>query len=535
MVSALPRLFATWHAAEAPDIDVARVEWQELARLVRTTAPLRPFADTSSFAAGVLADVLAARRVLTCTPLPPSHELAGLGELVRDVERFVSEHPGHSLCAQLRKVAAALRDLTVTDSPVATKVAEVLSGYGQGSDGAPEAVLIVPRRGWLNAVRAWLVYEEFDCVDIACPADLRARLVEHRAAVLAGHPATAFSSAFRIPEVAVQVSGWVLTAPPALQVRLVLTADAPPLNLDEPWLLPAPAHPSLHVCDNGPQRNEWLLHDWLEGDATAPVGRAPRPAAAVGEDEMLAVEFHLASGHAMFFHPEVGPRPHVVAVDDETGGVALSTAPISAVTRGALLAVRVGAAPYGQVVSRADAWLQRRRGWTPEKIAEVRGCAAALKVALRSALANIGQAGLHRILAGTLTDEYARVLLHNPLDEMYIAPQRRPGFDALIAAVGARALADRYDDLAAVRTAHQQAGDEIRRELLALLRDRRWVADVDEEGWAVLHAGELGALLLAVATARIDEPMPIARTWLGELVDSNGRRVTTVAAKEGAT
>jgi hypothetical protein len=159
----------------------------------------------------------------------------------------------------------------------------------------------------------------------------------------------------------------------------------------------------------------------------------------------------------------------------------------------------------------------------------------ALKVAPRRALATSGHEALRRQLTRTLTDEYARVLLHNPLDELYIAPQRRAGFDALVAAIGAHNLANRFEDLATVRTAHQQAGEEIRRDLLALLRNRSWVADIDEEGWVVLHAGELGALLLAVVTARLHEPVPVARGWLGGLVESNGRRVTTLVAKEGTT
>lgn len=536
MVSALPSLFATWRAAESPAINVDRVEWPELERLMRVTAALSPFAETSASAASVIADVFAARGVLTCTPLPPSHELAGLGQLIDGMERFVTERPDHSLSALLTPVAAALRDLAVTDSPVATQVAELLCEYGETPQGTPEAVLVVPRRRWVGAVRAWLVREELDCVDVACPADLRARLVSHRAAVVVGHPATAFSSAFRPPEVAIRENGWVLTAPTAPQVRLVLTADAPELDPDEAWLLPAAAHPPLRVYDNGPRRSEPVPHDWIHAlGATAPAQRTPRPAVPASEEQTLGVEIHLASGHAAFFHAEVGPRPHVVAVDDETGAVALSAAPLSTVTRGVVLAVRVGAAPHEQVVSRADAWLRCRRGWSLQKIAEVRGCAAALKVALRRALASTGHTALHRQLTRTLTAEYARVLLHSPLDELYIAPQRRAGFDALVAAVGARDLTDRFDELAAVRTAHQQAGEEIRRDLLALLGNRRWVADVDEEGWAVLHAGELGALLLAVVTARLDEPVPIARTWLGALIDSNGRRVTTLAAKEGPT
>lgn len=529
--------FRTWHVAEAPAIEVLRVTWLELERVQLGAAALRPFADTSSTAADALAGVLAVRRVVTSTPLPPAHELTGLKELTEEVDRFVTERPDHSLGAQLRPLVVALRELAVSGSPVAATVADVLCEFGEDADGRPEAVLVVPRRAWVGDVQTWLASEDIDCVDVACPADLRTRPSTHRAAVLVGHPASAFSSAFRPPEVAGREHGWLLSAPPAPNVRLVLTTDAPPLQQDAIWLLPAGAHPMLHLRDDGPHRAAAVPHDWLNklGAATAPARRTPRPAVAGAEDETQAVEVHLASEHAVFFHTQVGPRPHVVAVDEETGAVALSTAPVSAVTRGVVLAVRVGTAPHQQVVARADAWLHRRRGWSTEKVADARGAAALLKVALRRALVRNGRVALHRQLTQTLTDEYARVLLHDPLDELYIAPQRRDAFDALVTAIGARELTDRFDDLATVRTAHQQAGEEIRRELLALLRDRSWVADVEEEGWAVLQAGELGALLLTVVTERLDEPVSIARSWLGVLVDARGRRVTTLAAKEGTT
>lgn len=537
MVTAPGNVFATWRAAEAPCVDVSRVEWPELERVLRAAAALRPFAGTSSTAASTLTAALAVCRVVTSTPLHPSHDLTMLTALIHDIERFVTDRPDHSLCAQLRPLTAALHGLTTAESPVAARVADMLCEYGETPDGRPEVVLVVPGRTWADPVRAWLASEDFDCIDVASPADLRTRTATHAAAVLLGHPAITFSSAFRAPEVTARETGWMLTAPTAPHVRLVLTADVPPVREDALWLLPAPSHPTLGVRDNGRQRSDPTPHHWLHllDTQAAPARRTPRPAASSSEDETLAVEVQLASAHAVFFHGEVGPRPHVVAVDDETGAVALSAAPLPAVARGVVVAVRVGAAPHEHVVTRADAWLRRRRGWSPEKITEVRGCALTLKTALRRALNTAGHGSLHRLLTRTLTDEYARVLLHNPLDEQYIAPQRRAGFDALVTATGARSIADRFDDLATVRTAHQQAGEDIRRELLTLLRDRHWVADIDEDGWAMLHAGELGAVLLAVVTAHLDESVPIARTWLGQLIDSSGRRVTTLPAKEGMT
>lgn len=533
-MSTLAEWFTTWRTAQQPSISVMRVQWRELERVTATSGALRPFVDTSSTAANILAAVRTARRVLTATPLPPTDPDARLAETLDAVKGFLAEHPDHTLCERLRPLHEALCVLKASSSPVAAQVAEMLCEYGATADGSPEAILIVPRRQWLEPVRGWLVSEGLNCVDIAWPAELRTAPVRHRAAVLVGHPAMAFCSAFKAREAVLREVGWLLTAPVAPVVRLVVPADAPPLRAEDLWLLPAGAQPGLALHDDGPQAREPATHDWLYGlNATRAVRRTPRPAGTPTEDDIRAVEVQMASGHAVFFDPQVGPRPHVVAVDDETGAVALSPAPLTAVTGGVVVAVRDGAAPRAQVTERADAWLARRRGWSRDRITEVRGYAASLKTALRRALAVRGHATLHRELTRTLGDDYARVLLRNPLDELYIAPQRRSGFDALVRAIGASALLDKFDELATVRTAHRQAGEEIRRDLLELLSDRAWVADVDEDGWAVLHAGELGSLLLAVATARLDEPVAVPRTWLGVPIDEAGRRVTLLPAREG--
>ena len=45
--------------------------------------------------------------------------------------------------------------------------------------------------------------------------------------------------------------GWLLTAPVAPEVRVVLTADAPRLRANDLWLLPSAAQPQLVLHDDG--------------------------------------------------------------------------------------------------------------------------------------------------------------------------------------------------------------------------------------------------------------------------------------------
>jgi hypothetical protein len=519
---------AVWRAAEAPAVTVDRLPWPQLEAVTAAAAPLRPAAETSSVAADVLAAVTGSRRVLTCTPLPPDHPLTGVGALSARIAMFLLERPDHSLAGPLRALAATLAELVSAASPVAAWCTDVLSRYGACPDGTPEAVLVVPRRAWTLAVYGWLHEEELTCVDVAAPGRLRAAAGTHAVAVVCGHPATAYSSAFRAPEVAVREHGWLLTAPPADTVCLALPADAPPLDTERLWLLPAPAHPNLPLSDAGPVRpSAPEALEWELPAGTIARRAVPRPQV-TPEEAVRAVEVHLASGHAVFFHGDTGPRPHLVAVD-ETGVVALTTAALSAVMPGAVLAVRAGGAAHEAIWVRAEQWLTERRGWSAERIQEVRDCAMRLKFEVLGALSDRGPDELRAQLARHLPDRYARVLLHNLPDPLYIAPRHRATFDVLVRAVGATDLAGRFEELATVRTAHQQAGELIRRDLVALLTDRGWTAEVEEDGWAALHAGPLGTLLVSAVTARADTPVPVPRTWLGVPIDDRGRRATTFA------
>ena len=139
-MSTLAEWFTTWRAAQQPSISVARVQWRELERVTAAVAALRPFIETSSVAADLLARIIAARRVLTATPLPPTDPVAGLTDLLGVVEQFLAERPDHTLCEQLRPLSEGLCVLKGSSSPVAAQVADVLCEYGATAEGHPEVI-----------------------------------------------------------------------------------------------------------------------------------------------------------------------------------------------------------------------------------------------------------------------------------------------------------------------------------------------------------------------------------------------------------
>jgi hypothetical protein len=153
LVSALTDVFATWESATQPRVDVHRIAWPELDEVLRTAHGLRPFIEMSSAAAQLVGSTVGAGRVLTTTPLTPRHMLVGLDELLVKITYFLRDHPAHSLCEPLQPLVAALDAIRDSASPFAEWFGNVLSEYGEDAHGRPEAIVVVPRRAWVPAVR----------------------------------------------------------------------------------------------------------------------------------------------------------------------------------------------------------------------------------------------------------------------------------------------------------------------------------------------------------------------------------------------
>jgi hypothetical protein len=307
-VTTIGDVFALWRAAEQPTVMVTRLPWPELEAVTNAAIGLRPSVERSTVAAEMLRGALSTRQLLSATPLPPNDGLAGISYLVRRINEFLEGHPGHSLDKSLRALQSSLVALLASSSIVGEWFANVLSEYGEDENGTPEAVVVVPRRAWVQAVRAWLHKEELTCADVMTPGDLRQCCTARKALILAGHPSSSFSSGWKAPDVAIREHGWLFTAPPAGTIRLALTADAPLLDEAALWLAPSQDHPILAIEDHGPRRETPSSHQWVTNtfDATF-VRRTPRQHVDT-DDGVPAIEVVTASRHSIFFNPELGPR-----------------------------------------------------------------------------------------------------------------------------------------------------------------------------------------------------------------------------------
>jgi hypothetical protein len=524
-----PDALAVWATSATPAPLTRRIAWPELAEFSRALAALRELAEASSSVARIFAAAAAARRVLCSTPLPPGHNATGVKTVLAEADQYLTAYPDHVAADAVRRLRQAAAGLSAGPAPLGEWAGEEVSRYGHDDRlDRPEALIIVPRRDLVAPVRTWLAGEELHA-DVLTPADART-CAPYRAMLLAGHPGYTYAGRWREPEVAMRCFGWLLTAPPAATVHIALAGDTPALDENAAWLLPGNEHPSACPTDPGPPLS---ARTW---GAAGPATRVARPPISADPDTILGTPVSLAGQVSVYYHPQLGPRPHAVLLEDDTETLQITAIAIPAVQPGMLLVLRAGLAEHTELVERADRWLADHKGWSSAKVSEARRVIAAIKTALATARRVRGSETVQRTLASHgLDDNYARVLAISPLDEYYICPQRRAGYLALLRTLGLEHYEGHFDALATVRTAHQQAGEQIRRDLLARLgADRAWVEQVDEQGWARVTGDGRGWLLLATVTAVADTALPVPRTLLGVPLDQAGRRIRKVPETGGA-
>jgi hypothetical protein len=520
---------AVWETSSNPALLTRRIDWPELAEFSGAVAALRELAEASSSVARIFAASAAARRVLCSTPLPPGHDATAVKTVLAEADQYLTAYPDHGAADAIRRLRQAATDLAEGPAPLGEWVGEEVSRYGHDDRlDRPEALIIVPRRGLVAPVSAWLAGEELHA-DVLTPTEART-CVAYRAMLLAGHPGYTYASQWRDSQVAMRCFGWLLTAPPAATVHIALPGDTPALDENAAWLLPGNEHPRSLSADPGPPLSP---RTW---GGPAPATRVARPPIRADSDTIQATPVSLAGQASVYYHPQLGPRPHTVLLDDDTEALQITTIAVPAVQPGMLVVLRAGLAEHTDLVERADQWLADRRGWSSAKIKEARQLITAIKIALATARRVRGSETVQRTLASHgLDDDYARVLAISPLDEYYICPQRRAGYLALLRTLGLEHYEGHFDTLATVRTAHQQAGEQIRRDLLARLSaDSGWVEQVDEQGWAGVTGDGHGWLLLATVTAVANTPLPVPRTLLGMPLNQASRRIRRMPERREA-
>lgn len=480
----------------------------------------------------LLEDVATWTRALTGSPLRPGHLALGthgLHSAIGTITASGHESRFHELLSRLADTLARLLD---EPHPAGLVLEDVISRYGApSSEGSrAPAVYLAARHEDVQLCRRWVGEEELD-VEVCSVSGLRSADVRD-ALILLGPPARYVRSPWRPRSEDARVAGWLLTAPPARHVHVLTWPGHPRLEPTASPLLPGAPAPSITIrargaaaAATGPLPASWPTEAvdvqalWASESAPDTGGEAERLARRGSAELVPAIGVRLAGGDVAFFAPEQEPFP--VRATYDLGAVHVAPIDPSSLRPGMTLLFRPARAGLdGELRDRADAILANRFG------SDVPARAAAAKAELKEALRARREARSTDALVtrlGRLLDdpEYARHILISLWHAAYIAPQRKPAYDAL------RTTLDLAPDesgaqwrlLCSLRTALRQAGMALNEDLVdALTETTSWQEDLETTGAASIGSGPLtGHLELRVVTAADARPHNIPRTGLGRL------------------
>jgi hypothetical protein len=462
-------------------------------------------------------------RTLSCSPCSPSATNVGLAELISDCERFCTGHPDHTINVYVVDLKDAVTEVLAHPSPVSDAVeAEVARfSYEQTGPwkGSPEAAIVV--RPDLVESTAGFLREVDLTADVRAPAEVQRE--HHKALIICGSLSLAYSSQWLTRPEAARSFGWLITAPPGDEVTLV-ECDVSHNDLGSVWILGPRNHPGLVVASisSDPQVQEFAPLSFVQADKSRPLPSLDFSFST--EQKRDAFQILLASGRSIYFSPIEGPLPRRIVMD-ETGIESNSRTNPLHVHVNDLLIVRLTGSDHEEIAKRANDILTDG-GWTSLMLDEVRSLVGLLK---DKASAQSFEESRRRMVSAGLSESYARTVLRSIPGDWYIAP-RRDHYEQVIRALGADELQGREDDLSQLRSAHQQAGKDIARELDSLLSSNyRWYDQLTIDGFALLEGGALGDLLVEAVLCQAEEGYRVPLSYLGRAVDGDPPRPVTVA------
>lgn len=502
-----------WEDAAAPIIEVRTPDWPELTQytnalwtLFHVAGDVEQLADTRRIA-------FRAYRYLTSTPLAPGEDVIELDAVVTGCLQFAEGWPLHSGAEPSLALAAAADTLRSAPSVFRSELECVASRFESG-------VLVVPSAHLKTHVRAVLADLELNGVDVATKAELRVSGICYGLAVVIGDPAATYSSMHVPAAHEASRSGWLLTAPQASQVAVLLVAGCQNLDTERCWLLGRGGHPPLRLCNEhgAPISIPATSHHLTTSRVFVTPVLAP---ALTSGTTALAQPVFFVSGRWTFFSDETPPEPRVL-LSGEDGSIQLRHSRLGDVRPGAIVALRVGRGENEEIARRAADRL-KSEGFTDEMVSSAIEASQILKRLLAERIAEVGTSGVEDELRSKgLPAAYARALAHHPLRSEYIAPGQK-GYNAFVEMLGEPRLADQQPHLIRLRHARRMAGHDIRRELeTQLCLDTSWTDDLDAEGYACVDTQRLGAMYIEVVASVIDEDQPVAIASLGCLLNPDG-------------
>lgn len=506
---------ARYDAAAVAEIQEHHVPWPGLDEVIRTIGSIRSATDAAGRSAG-LAQLLGAAwnwsNLLTGTLTPPA--AAGTDVLAERARAVATDGADLEAVALLGRLVDGLKILALeTMHPAAEVVETCCSLFGTASDD-PEApdVRILTGREHVEALQRWLTDTEL-AADVVTLNGLRRAPVRGGLVVL-GPPGRTLTGPWCKPRAADRRAGWVLAAPPAREVHVVTWVGHRAVPAD--GLLPS--EPPVTIIGEGRVARSAAV--WVSPPAQDTTIRVAGNL--LGEREPVdAVGCRLAGDAVAYFADQAGPALQVVDWSDDA--VELSRVRLRAgdtAMEGRVVAFWPDrSAADAELIRRAAVWLagDRDKSWVADGLT----AQGELKLTFALVRHEVDVAGEFRRRLPSARPGYIHYVLDRIPDSDYIAPNKRPAYDALRAALGLPADdGTKWARLSRWRYAKRHAGALVNDDLRAALRDTTaWRDELQATGVSVLSIGEgLGDLELRVVVAVADATTAVGRSRLGRLL-----------------
>jgi len=384
--------------------------------------------------------------------------------------------------------------------------------------GQPATALVSKREAGRNAVAKWLESENLFAEAVTYSALKHVPAYENL--VLFGPPSRYETSKWSSSPESDYRAQWLLTSPPAARILMLSWPFHAKLDLSlmGPWQgVPPPtvvAHPVAVDVEVEP-----TLTFKVE-----PLVRRAKFNFDEEPDVVSASEYQILgdeNGLWVFFDNDVGPRPRVLSQDLNYAHSHSGHKPLPA---GSHLVFR------SQDVERAQLLRVSQEWWT-EKYSDYSFSRAEklrneLKEMLRAFVDCNGTDKLRmELVSSGLSREYVQQIHSRILDQTYVAPQIQESYDAICRAIGYRPGLESFDLLGKLRTARQQAGILLMRQLLLKLQSVAAAGFREvlfDEGFASLQDDVLGELFITTVCHVSEQKTLFPISKLGRPVDTVG-------------
>lgn len=507
------------------EIEAVRVHWPELTELIRLANAI---SNSQSVATSIVEDrCLFALGLwfaeLADGPVKTLNQTSGYGQLVSYLRDAINiDGP------QAQKFQAQL-ELVQSIGPKphpATYILEdwisavpVPEGAHDGPrPGLPATALVSKREVGRQATQEWLISENLFADAVTYTHTKRAPAYENL--VIFGPPSRYENSKWSSSPEADYRAQWLLTSPAAPRI-LILTwpfHSKLDLTLMGPWKGSPPPGVSLREETSQPEVVPTFSFN------TRPIARQARFNFDKEPDVVSATEHEILGdekGLWVFFDANLGPRPRVLARD--FGGT-YSPAGHRPLHVGDHLVFRSQDVERAHLLEASESWWNER--YTDYSFPQAEEQRVELKNRLQEFIDRHGPDQLRTGLVSTgLSKEYVKQIHARVLDPEYVAPRLQESYKAICRVLEYRPRVESFDLLGKLRTARQQAGSLLMRELLLKLQSSAASGlneSLIDEGYANLQDDTLGELFVTTVSQVSEEKrlFPISR--LGRPVDTDG-------------